>query len=276
MFSGGALNGPGFFSSIGLYASNSGGVGNSFSNASTNANAGAYFRARNNLNYDLLLSSKGSTEAKANTGVIDYSGPNGIELSTSDGGAGAGPIVLSPSGTEKLKADATGVKVTIGSDAARDMWFRDASTGYLKRIPYGTTGQVLTATTGSDPAWSNPGELTATFTTSDATPTTVVTIAPITGEVVTVEAVLDGIKSDGNSSVGGKKIRTFLRNASGTLSQSSETTTQAVNYLGGGLTTATFTITTSGSDIIIQFTGEASTTITGTVKYKINRSAAPL
>lgn len=44
-----------------------------------------------------------------------------------------------------------GVTMTLGSDASYDMYHR--GTGVLTRIANGTTGQVLTATTGAAPAW---------------------------------------------------------------------------------------------------------------------------
>lgn len=48
-----------------------------------------------------------------------------------------------------------GVTMTLGSDASYDMYYRNAS-GVLTRIPNGTTGQVLTATTSAAPGFASP------------------------------------------------------------------------------------------------------------------------
>lgn len=48
-----------------------------------------------------------------------------------------------------------GVTMTLGSDANYDTYYRNSS-GVLTRLANGTTGQVLTATTGSAPSWATP------------------------------------------------------------------------------------------------------------------------
>lgn len=48
-----------------------------------------------------------------------------------------------------------GVTMTLGSDASYDMYYRNAS-AVLTRLANGTTGQVLTATTGAAPSWGTP------------------------------------------------------------------------------------------------------------------------
>jgi hypothetical protein len=45
-----------------------------------------------------------------------------------------------------------GVTMTLGSDASYDIYYRNSS-GILTRLANGTTGQLLTATTGSAPSW---------------------------------------------------------------------------------------------------------------------------
>lgn len=46
-----------------------------------------------------------------------------------------------------------GVTMTLGSDANYDIYYRNSS-GVLTRLANGTTGQVLTATTGNAPSWT--------------------------------------------------------------------------------------------------------------------------
>lgn len=48
-----------------------------------------------------------------------------------------------------------GVTMTLGSDAANDIYYRNGS-GVLTRLANGTTGQFLAATTGSAPSWGAP------------------------------------------------------------------------------------------------------------------------
>jgi hypothetical protein len=75
-------------------------------------------------------------------------------------------LVGSQSLTHKTLTDSTNVlgrvTMTLGSDADYDMHYRDATTGYLTRLANGTTGQVLTATTGGAPSWASPVPLTFT------------------------------------------------------------------------------------------------------------------
>ncbi len=57
-----------------------------------------------------------------------------------------------------------GVTMTLGSDAANDLYYRNGS-GVLTRLANGTTGQFLAATTGSAPSWGTPsGSGTVTHT----------------------------------------------------------------------------------------------------------------
>ncbi len=57
-----------------------------------------------------------------------------------------------------------GVTITLGSDAANDIYYRNSS-GVLTRLANGTTGQFLAATTGSAPSWGTPsGSGTVTHT----------------------------------------------------------------------------------------------------------------
>lgn len=71
---------------------------------------------------------------------------------TSVGSGGHTALEIAASGQRALRTTAGSVQFDLGSDASRDLLFR-TTTGILGRIPYGTTGQVLIATTGSDPSW---------------------------------------------------------------------------------------------------------------------------
>lgn len=84
-----------------------------------------------------------------------------------DGSTGSGNVVLATSPTLVTPilgtptsvtlnntSDVIGiVKMTLGSDASYDMYYRNSS-GNLTRLANGTTGQVLTATTSNAPSWA--------------------------------------------------------------------------------------------------------------------------
>ena len=81
-----------------------------------------------------------------------------------------------------------GVTMTLGSDAANDIYYRNSS-GVLTRLANGTTGQVLTATTGSAPSWAAAGggvTTVGTFSSSSIT-----NGASISGATITL-GVADG------------------------------------------------------------------------------------
>jgi hypothetical protein len=59
-------------------------------------------------------------------------------------------------GTLGTNAIIAGVTMTLGSDASFDTYYRNGS-GVLTRLANGTTGQVLTATTGGVPSWAAAG-----------------------------------------------------------------------------------------------------------------------
>lgn len=58
-------------------------------------------------------------------------------------------------GTLSTGAIIGGVTMTLGSDAAYDVYYRGA-TGVLTRLANGTTGQFLSANTGAAPTWGTP------------------------------------------------------------------------------------------------------------------------
>ena len=116
---------------------------------------------------------------------------------------------------------------------------------------------------------------TATIVTTNSTPTTAYTIPVAPGEDVVVEVTASAILNDGNASYHAKKMRGFLRNSSGAFIED-ETVTDLMpdKYRGTGLSTPTFTIKVSGSDIIIEPTGEDGDTITWNFTITILRNQA--
>lgn len=127
------------------------------------------------------------------------------------------------------------------NSADNRLWVR--SVDGINEIPLGGTG--------------------ATDQTTDATPTTFATIATTTDSVILVESVVVGIKDDQKRAYG-STILSVYRNDSGTLSSVGETLTEHSDF-----TTATSGSTTSGTNILIQVTGEAATNIDWTVKTKV-------
>lgn len=141
------------------------------------------------------------------------------------------------------------------------------------------TGIDITNGSGSitvavDPAYINQvvkdsaGYYTVTGTTTDATPTTIVTIPFVDGSLTAIEATGIGITGDGDNGYSAVKYRSYLKNSSSALVSGSLTTLVADNYMNA-LSTATFTLTNSGVNAIIQVTGEAATTIHWKIRYKL-------
>jgi hypothetical protein len=112
--------------------------------------------------------------------------------------------------------------------------------------------------------------LDVAFTSTDATPQTIHTITPATaferGFTVKISVIA---KVDGsNNGYKCTKERSFLWD--GTTTLTNFTIDNVVNdKYAGTLSTASMTITNSGDDIIIQWTGEAATTIKGTVRIEV-------
>jgi hypothetical protein len=117
-------------------------------------------------------------------------------------------------------------------------------------------------------------EFTTTISTSDATPTTAATIATDAGQYqnITVTVICDAVNQSGTGQYSAQKTRTFGFNGSSLLTGRSIHNIVADEY-ETGLSTATFTVTTSGTNIIIQFTGEASTNIQATFTYKVTKTS---
>lgn len=86
-----------------------------------------------------------------------------------------------------------GVTMTLGSDAANDVYYRNSS-GVLTRLANGTTGQFLAATTGSAPSWGTPSGAGTVTHTGNLTANAVVL-----GNAVADVLVVAGITTDGTS-----------------------------------------------------------------------------
>lgn len=181
-----------------------------------------------------LLQSSGSTTQWTTATFPRTAGGSG-EVLVSDGTNWLSSKVTAITGTGIMNSGtiATGyvvgaVTMTLGADAAYDIYYR-SSAGVLTRLPNGTTGQFLKATTSNAPSWDTPAGFTNPMTTA------------------------------GDTIYGGAS-GTATRLAAGTvgaLLQTSGTTTQ--------WTTATFpnTAGTSGGVLVSDGTNWTSTKVTG-------------
>lgn len=193
-------------------------------------------------------------------------------------------------GTTRFQVDFATPKVGIfgafeldlGSDASYDTYYRNSS-GDFQRLPNGTTGQILTATTGSAPSWAAPALSIYPWNqagvdsanTSDATNTTVKTLTIPDASRGIVEVWMDCIGTDDGTKglTGVKRVR--YKKTGGTLTLGTIEDEMAIER-DGGLTTATFTITTSSNNIIIQVTGEAATNLKWKPTYRLTNNAIAL
>lgn len=103
------------------------------------------------------------------------------------------------------------------------------------------------------------------FSVGNNTETTLATITPVAGQIIEIEIRIVGSIDDGSGSFQGRKLRVFNSDGTATLTQSSVEDLSPVKYLGSGLSTATFTVKISGSDIIVTVTGETGDNISGHV-----------
>jgi len=101
--------------------------------------------------------------------------------------------------------------------------------------------------------------------TSNTTPTTLITLATSNDNVYTVEAFVAGATTSGTVGIGGIISATFLNNG-GTVNLIGAVQGSVQENIIGS---PTFTLLGSGSNIILQVTGVASTTINwfGKIKY---------
>lgn len=100
-----------------------------------------------------------------------------------------------------------GVTMTLGSDAAYDLYYRGA-TGVLTRLGMGTTGQFLAANTGAAPTWGTPaGSGTVTSVSSAngdltvATGTTTPVLTVVSAPKLTTARNINGVAFDGTGNI---------------------------------------------------------------------------
>ncbi len=140
-----------------------------------------------------------------------------------------------------------------------------AATGDLTITPAG--GDVLFGTavinqTPTTVANGNSASYTANVTTSNATPTTIISIPTASGTKGTVYSIRCLIAlgdNTGGANTGLFNVHFKAENLLGTVGVS--TALQSGSVLDGTLSTTDITITTSGTNILVQVTGLAATTI---------------
>lgn len=146
----------------------------------------------------------------------------------------------------------------------------------------GTTGQVLVSNGSSAPSWQaissiypwNQAGIDSANTTN-ATSTTVKTLTIPDASRGIIQVQMDCIGTDDGTKglTGIKRVR--YKKTGGTLTLGTIEDEMAIER-DGGLTTATFTITTSSNNIIIQVTGEAATNLKWKPTYLMTNNAIAL
>lgn len=103
------------------------------------------------------------------------------------------------------------------------------------------------------------GLYTANVTTTNATPTTLFTLATATGTSYAIEIQITLADSTGGSNSGMYRFAFKAKNLAGTVTVSS--LAQTLNIADGGLTACAVSATSSSTNILVQVTGIAATTI---------------
>ncbi len=168
---------------VSVSGSNTGDQTNITGNAGT-ATALQTARAINGVNFDGTAPITVTAAAGTLTGTTLASGVVTSSLTT---------VGALASGSLATGFVVGGVTMTLGSDAANDIYYRNSS-GVLTRLANGTTGQFLAATTGSAPSWGTPsGSGTVTHTGS------LTSNAVVLGNGTADIKVVAGITTDGTS-----------------------------------------------------------------------------
>ncbi len=150
-----------------------------------------------------------------------------------------------------------GTTATLGTNDAQSLVFE---TNNSARASISSTGTV---TVGDGGVGSLHTILNGSGTTTTAGTATLLTLATTTGYGYTVHAYVTGMSTA--NSIGGEVIGVF-KNISGTLSSAGSPVATVIEDFSGS---PTFTLTTSGTNIILQVTGQAATDIewAGSLRY---------
>lgn len=105
--------------------------------------------------------------------------------------------------------------------------------------------------------------------TTDATPAEVFRYSLTASEKCRVEVLCNALK-DTTGGYGAVKSRSFFWNGT-TVEAGVLNSVEPDEYFGTGLSTCSFDIRIDGSDIVVEFTGEASTAIQAEIKIKLTR-----
>lgn len=117
---------------------------------------------------------------------------------------------------------------------------------------------------------SGPRQRGVSLVTNNSTTSTIAAITPMAYEMGVIEVTMTGLKAASTDGITGKKVVRYFWNGS-TLTLGTITdllTTQA----DGTLSSASWSITTSGGNILVQVTGIASTTISWNATYSITKT----
>ena len=109
-------------------------------------------------------------------------------------------------------------------------------------------------------AGASTGVIGGTVTTSNATPTVITSFVPQIEKVYHIEAIITGIKTDSTKGITIKIPASFRVNGSGVVTAFGTSTA----VIQSEFSTATATLTTDGTNILVTVTGEVATTINWT------------
>jgi hypothetical protein len=169
------------------------------------------------------------------------------------------------------------LKAKLGAQTVDGVPYGTGTTGAFGWTAAGTDGQLIIAGTGLPPAFATltstggtiaitPGPNTLnidvddaaeyTVQTTDATPTTLASIAVTTSQSLTIAGEIIGAKSDYSAAIGGNFLGT-ARRAGGGLTLVGAPIINLNEDSGGS---PDFNVVVSGNNLIVQVTGEAATT----------------